>query len=187
MSNRPMPVARDWLTHVEVALRAISVLAMMAIMLVVVADVFSRYALTAPLTWSYDLIGLYLMVAIFFPVLSDALTHHSHITVDIFQPMLPPWLRHLSLAIGYSAGGVVIAMIGWGGWRRFISAWLNDERIPAVVAFPTWVPYALVVAGSAVMVLRCAMRVWGHGRGLFGLPVPTGLEPPPPLRDGEAR
>lgn len=183
MAQSPGHIAKDWLVPVELALRSISVIAMMAIMLVVVADVVGRYVLASPLTWSYDFIGLYLMVGIFFPALADALTRHSHIAVDIFQPLLPTRLRHLSLLIGYAAGGLVMVLVGWGGWQRLYTAWIYDERIAAVVAFPTWVPYLLVTAGSAVMVLRCGLRVWGHGRGLLGLPVPLGLEPLPPNRD----
>ncbi|HEX2059972.1 MAG TPA: TRAP transporter small permease subunit, partial [Thermoanaerobaculia bacterium] len=50
---------------------------MFAIMLVVVTDVVLRYFVNAPLSWSYELISLYLMVGLFFFSLSDALAHHS--------------------------------------------------------------------------------------------------------------
>lgn len=155
----------------------VSALAMMAIMLIVVLDVGGRYLLSMPLSWSYDLIGLYLMVAVFFLALPDALTHHSHIAVDVFQPLLPERLRHLSLAAGYAASVVVMALIGWGAWLRFASAWTRDDRIAAAVALPTWVPYAMVVIGAAAMTLRCAARVLGHGQALLTGKAPAGLEP----------
>lgn len=41
-------------------------LLMLAIMFVVVADVALRYLFNAPLSWSYELISVYLMVGLFF-------------------------------------------------------------------------------------------------------------------------
>lgn len=179
------PDRRWWLSHVETALMSVSAAAMFAIMMIVVGDVAGRYLFAAPLGWSYDLIGLYLMVAVFFLALPDTLSHHGHIAVDVFQPVMPAWLRHLSLGLGYAASAVIMAMIGWGGWYRFSSAWANDDRIAATVALPTWVPYAMVVIGSAFMVLRCLLRVVGHGQALFTGNAPAGLEPPPPNTDPE--
>ncbi|GGE23179.1 TRAP-type C4-dicarboxylate transport system, small permease component [Gemmobacter megaterium] len=183
MQATETPPASGWLGRLEAIFMSVSALAMMAIMLIVVADVFGRYALSSPLSWSYDMIGLYMMVAVFFLALPDTLTHHSHIAVDVFQPMLPARLKHLSLSLGYAAAACVVALIGWGGWLRFSSAWANDDRIASTVALPTWVPYAMVTIGSAVMTLRCLVRVWGHGTALITGTVTPGLEPAPPRAD----
>lgn len=171
--------AVGWLGRIEAALMAVSALAVFAMMMIVVVDVAGRYLLASPLSWSYDLIGLYLMVAAFFLALSDGLNHHSHIAVDVFQYLLPAPVRHLSLLLAYAVSTVIMALIGWGGWLRFASAWANDDRIASTVALPTWVAYAMVTTGSAVMVLRCLARVWGHGVSLAtGRRIP-GLEPVP--------
>lgn len=179
MHQEVPPDRGGWLARIEIALMAVSALAMFAIMMIVVCDVAGRYLFAAPLGWSYDLIGLYLMVAVFFLALPDTLSHHGHIAVDVFQPVMPAWSRHLSMGLGYAASAVIVAMIGWGGWYRFSSAWANDDRIAATVALPTWVPYAMVVIGSTIMVLRCLMRVIGHGQALITGQAPEGLEPPP--------
>lgn len=50
----------------EVGLVTVSAVAMAAIMLVVSLDATLRYVMSSPLSWSYELIGLYLMVAVFF-------------------------------------------------------------------------------------------------------------------------
>ncbi|MGN0934206.1 TRAP transporter small permease [Falsigemmobacter intermedius] len=166
------------MAHIETALVAVSAAALAAIMLIVVADVAGRYFLDAPFSWSYNVIGLWLMTAVFFLALPDTLTHHGHIAVDVFQHALPRPLMHLGLALGYAASVWVVALICKGGWARFVKAWVNDEHIQALVPISTWVPYALLVVGTAALMLRCVVRAMGHlaslvtGRDLADLPPP---------------
>ena len=77
------------LARAETALVALSGVALAVIMVVVVADVLLRYVARSPLGWSYDLIGSYLMVAVFFLALSDTLHHHGHIAIDISPSTSP--------------------------------------------------------------------------------------------------
>ncbi|MGY3120806.1 hypothetical protein ACVWXQ_004743 [Bradyrhizobium sp. S3.14.4] len=53
--------AGDVLGALERALTVIAVVFMFVIMLLVVTDVFMRYALNSPFSFTYDLIGLYLL------------------------------------------------------------------------------------------------------------------------------
>lgn len=162
----------------EVGLVAVSAVAIAAIMFVVTLDATLRYAISSPLSWSYELIGLYLMVAVFFLALPDTLTHHGHIAVDIFQRLIPLRLRHLLLGLGYGLSTWIMILITWGAGQRLKTAFLQDERIAAVVPWPTWIAYLLVVVGSAAMVLRCIERVYGHlasaaiGREVVDMPPP---------------
>lgn len=166
------------LATLEVAMMAVSAVAIAAIMIIVTLDASLRYVLSAPLTWSYELIGLYLMVAVFFLALPDTLNHHGHIAVDIFQRSFPLRLRHLLLGIGYALSTWVMVLITWGAAQRLKTAFVQDERIAALVAWPTWVAYLLVAVGSAAMVLRCLVRVHGHllsaaiGREVVDMPPP---------------
>ena len=72
-------------------------------MLIVVVDVAMRYALSMPLGWSYDVIGLYLMVAVFFLMLPDTLHNHGHVAIDLFQGTLPRRLRRSGHGFGTPA------------------------------------------------------------------------------------
>src|SRR5690606_4304758 len=128
----------------ETALVVVAAASMAAIMLVVTLDTTLRYVLSAPLTWSYDLVGLYLMVAVFFLALPDTLNHHGHIMVDLFQRLIPFRLRHLLLGIGYALSTWVMVLIVWGAGQRMTTAFLKDERIAALVPWPTWIAYFLV-------------------------------------------
>ena len=81
-----MQRANAALAALERALTVIAVTFMFVIMMLVVADVFMRYALNRPFSFTYDLIGLYLMAGVFFLTLSDALREHVHVGVDILVP-----------------------------------------------------------------------------------------------------
>jgi len=162
----------------DFSLMLVAAAAMGVIMLVVTLDATLRYTMSAPLTWSYDLIGLYLMVAVFFLALPDTLHHHGHIAVDLFQRLIPFRARHFFLGIGYALSTWVVVLIAWGGITRFHTAFSRGEHIAALIPWPTWIAYFLVALGSAALVLRCLVRVYGHlassitGRELVDMPPP---------------
>lgn len=168
------------LARAETVLVFLSGVALAVIMVVVVADVTMRYAIQRPLSWSYDLIGTYLMVCVFFFALSDTLHHHGHIAIDIFTPKLPRRFVHVSLAVGYALSAVLLAMIVVQAWHRTSAAWNANNLISATVPWPTWPSYFMVVVGAALITLRAALRSFTHAASFV-----TGREladlPPPPL------
>ncbi len=176
--------ALGWL---ETVLAGFACLSLALIMLVVAASVVTRYVLQSPLAWSYDLIGSYLMVCVFFFALSDTLHHHGHIAIDIFAHALPRRFEHLSMLVGYAIAAVLMALVAWQGWVRFEAAYTGNNLISITVPWPTWPAYLMVLVGSVMMALRCLIRALGHGASSV-----TGREladmPPPPKRaasDGE--
>lgn len=110
------------LTRIERGLVLLSGLAIGAIMLVVVADVSMRYLFRQPLTWSYDLIGSYLMVGAFFLALSDRMKQHGHIAIDMFLCKLPHRFMHGSQGIGYLLAAVILLIIALQAGDRMVSA-----------------------------------------------------------------
>ncbi|MEY8828658.1 TRAP transporter small permease [Sedimentitalea sp. XS_ASV28] len=165
--NKPANAVSALLGRAETVLIGISGLAMAAIMLIVVIDVCLRYVLSAPLSWSYSLIGLYLIGAVFFLALSDSLNHHGHIALDVFVPFLPRPVRHLTQGLGYGASTLFIAIMTWLGISQARDAFLSDDRIAEVVAWPTWIAYALLATGMATLCLRCGYRAVLHLASVF--------------------
>lgn len=153
---------------------------MFSIMIVVTIDVGARYLFHSPLSWSYELVGLYLMVVLFFFALAPALNAHAHVAVDLLQGRMPPRLRHLCDAIGYICACVIFAGIVYAFVGRTWEAWINDDVLSGGIAWPTWVQYAIVLVGSLVMELRMTFRAVGHtlsallGRSIIELPPISG-------------
>jgi TRAP-type C4-dicarboxylate transport system permease small subunit len=124
------------------------------IMLIVGADVFMRYVFHRPFSWSYDLVGIYLLPLSFFMAVSAAFRRNHHIAVDILYLRFPEiWKRIARLFIALT----VIPMVFWLVW---LAAKDSEERLVAgdaisgTVLWPTWIPSAMVAAGFAVLFVR---------------------------------
>ncbi|OWU85889.1 hypothetical protein ATO6_03095 [Oceanicola sp. 22II-s10i] len=178
----PLNAISAWIAKMETVCIALSALSLAAIMLIVMLDVILRYAFSAPLVWSYDLIGLYLVGAVFFFALSDTMQQHGHIALDVFQPMIPHRIKHAALSLGFAASTAFVLAIAWLELKEALHTYAADERIAAIVPMPTWVSHLVLTIGVGVLVLRCAYRTVFHalsaiaGRDLVELP-------PPPITD----
>ena len=177
--------AGDALSALERALTVIAVVFLFVIMVLVVADVFMRYALNRPFSFTYDLIGLYLLAGVFFFTLSDALREHAHVGVDILLSRFSPAGRRLSEIVTALAGLFVFILICKVGFERAMENYEQHDVLAGAIPWPTWISAALVPFGCGVLVLRLALQLVGNllslvsGRDLYPLPPVTGI--------GEAR
>jgi len=173
--------ASDLLAAVERALTVIAVAFLFAIMLLVVADVFMRYAVNRPFSFTYDLIGLYLLAGVFFFTLSDALREHAHVGVDILLHRFSPVGRRLSEIVTALVGLFVFILISKVGFDRALDNFQQSDVLAGAIAWPTWISAVLVPLGCGVLVLRLALQLIGNvlslasGRDLYPLPPITGI------------
>lgn len=154
--------AQRFMAKLEFALAAVAAAGLLAVMAIVFIDVGARYLVNSPLAWSYELVGMYLMPALFYLALSDTLADHHHIAVDLLRPRMPEWLVRVVEMIGC---GTMCALFGLIIWIHLKSA-VHDLRTGAVtmgaIDWPAWVPAALVVLGSSAIALRLLGRFAGH-------------------------
>ena len=173
------------LATIERALTVVAVAFLFVIMLLVVADVFMRYVVGRPFSFTYDLIGLYLLAGVFFFTLSDALREHAHVGVDILLSRFSPAGRRLSEIVTALAGLFVFTLICKAGFERALDNFVEHDVLAGAIPWPTWISAALVPLGCGVLVLRLLLQLIGHvvslttGRDLYALPPVTGI--------GEAR
>jgi TRAP-type C4-dicarboxylate transport system permease small subunit len=168
--------ATDVLGVLERALTVIAAVSLFAIMALVVADVFMRYVLNSPLSFTYDLIGLYLMAGVFFLTLSDTLRVHAHVGVDVLMSRASPAGRRLSEIVTALTGLFVFILISKVGLERAMENYEQHDVLAGAIPWPTWISAALVPFGCGVLVLRLALQLVGNvlslasGRDLFPLP-----------------
>ena len=161
---------------VEKAGVAIAGILMFMIMLVVVTDVVMRYFFNSPLSWSYELISLYLMVGCFFFALSDTLAANAHVSVDILHLYMPERLRHAAEFVGYFLATPVFAAIFYMSVINTWDAYQGGDVLAGHIPWPTWLSSICVPIGVGVTVLRMALRTVGHGlsfiarRSIIALP-----------------
>ncbi len=136
-------------------------LAFAAMMLVTVADVVLRYALNAPLSWTFELISSYLMVGAFFLAVSATQARRQHVYVDILARHLPERLR---CALAVASGCAVIllfALIWWTGAEGFLSAWQKNLVMDGEIPWPRWPTYLLIPVGLGLMLPRLVLELAG--------------------------
>lgn len=133
-------------------------LAFAGVMAITVVDVVSRYGLGAPLTWSFDLITNYLLVAGFFLAVSAAQANRQHVNIDLFARMMPPRLRSAVLIPGYGAAIVFVAVIAWSSATDLIGAWKGNLVMDGVIAWPRWPTYLLVTLGTGLLAFRLSVE-----------------------------
>lgn len=133
---------------------ALAAAAFTAMMTVTVVDVICRYALNSPLTWSFDLITAYLLVAGFFLAISAAQASRQHINIDLIARSLPPRLRAALLAPAFALAVVLVFIIAWAGTVEFLDAWRNNLVMDGVIPWPRWPTYLLVAVGAGLLALR---------------------------------
>jgi TRAP-type C4-dicarboxylate transport system permease small subunit len=167
------------LRALERAWMFVACVCLFAVMIIITADVAARYFFRSPLSWSFDLVSLYLMPAIFFLALSDTLHKNHHVNVDIIFPHISVRTAHVlglvssALAtIAFAAMGYVAAIHTWEEFRA-------GNVASGAIQWPSWVGSALVLLGTGLLLLRLVFRVaaFAVAAGSGAEPVP-GLEPP---------
>ncbi len=153
---------RTGMEQVERVLRLAAAACLLAVMLIVFADVAARYLMNAPLSWSYDLIGMYLMPALFYLALSDTLADHHHVAVDLLRPHMPVVLARLIELLGSAAMAAVFLTIGWIYLVSALDKVRSNALVLSVGQWPAWIPDAIVVVGVAAISLRLVGRAVGH-------------------------
>jgi TRAP-type C4-dicarboxylate transport system permease small subunit len=146
-------------TALEGAFMLAAAAGLMAIMLVVVADVVLRYAFASPLGWSYDVISMYLVTLVFYMALADTFRRGGHIRIDLFES----WGRSRVFAACQIAGlasaivffALIARLMATRGWEGYVARDVMDGAI----AWPTWPPFFVGAAGVGLLILRLALAL----------------------------
>jgi TRAP-type C4-dicarboxylate transport system permease small subunit len=119
MDGRPALREPDWLDRAEAFTRAVNrVFALLAcalvlaIMALIVIEVFYRYVLADPIAWVLD-ITIFMLVFVFFLAIAPALESDSHIEVDLFDPLIPQSARKAQRVIGKILTLIFAAAFFW--------------------------------------------------------------------------
>jgi len=157
-----MHTMERYLARLELLCQWLTGILILAIMLIVFADVIGRYLFNQPLRWAYDLINLYLMAGLFFLALSFTYAAHAHVGVDILVQKMSSCGRRLAECLTCVTALPLFALISYAGATRAWTNWANGDAMSGLIAWPTWVGAALMAFGSGVLVLRLLLRLVGN-------------------------
>ena len=154
-------------TSVERVTGVVAAIALAAIMFIATGDVAMRYLFNKPFAWAYDLISLYLMVALFYLVVSGAYAHHAHVAVDILHSYMSERTRRLCEIVVAGLSLILFALIAWVGFNRAWTAFVENDIIAGAYEWPSWISVAFVPLGAGLLTLRLALHFIAHVLSLF--------------------
>ena len=136
-----------------------------ALMLMVVAEVFKRYALNAPTAWAFD-ISYILYGALFLMCGAYALSRNGHVRGDVLYGFFSPRLQaglDLALYLLFFIPGI-IALV-WAGYNFAADSWAIKEHSsvtadgPPLYHFKTVIPIAgaMILLQGLVEIVRCVV------------------------------
>jgi len=138
-------------------LSRIASIALALLMLLTVADVFGRYLLNTPLSGTFELTEMS-MVLIVFLALGLAQHHGEHISLDLAYNYFPSWLKKGTDMIVDLVNLAVVALITWQLYRYSIRM-SDGNYTTAVLQIPIH-PFVLVaVVGAATYALAITAGV----------------------------
>ncbi|WP_321503584.1 TRAP transporter small permease [Breoghania sp.] len=137
----------QWAARLTSLAALIGTLGLLAQVLVILSDVIGRY-FGAPLRGAQD-ISTMAMVIVVFGGMALCERLDGHLSVDLFEPHMPRWLRHAADVLAALLGAAIFFGIAWtvlesAALSRLLNLSTNIIRLPKA-----WFQYAL--AGFALI------------------------------------
>lgn len=148
---------RRWRSIVITLSCTIAGIALVGMMLLTMADVLLRGFFNTPLRGTYEIVEL-LLAWTFFVALPASFLLDDHIVVDMVDGMVPRWVPALK-RLGEIIAIVVIALMGWQGWKSAQDTLLFNDVTPdlEIPRILYWVPVLLGLIGSGI---AAAAQAW---------------------------
>lgn len=148
-----------YLSAAEAAMMMVANVALMATMLVVVADVFMRYVFNAPFPWAYQLIQYNLLAILYFFAISETQKRRENISVHVLEHLISARGRALLDAFVSLLILIFAIALFYVGVPMLRDSIVNNEYAPGLINWQKWPTYAIFVGGTAVFILRIVMDI----------------------------
>ncbi|MDJ0629550.1 MAG: TRAP transporter small permease [Rhodobacter sp.] len=160
---RSEPAPLRWLDAATQALNVAGSLLILALMMLVGADVAGRNLAGAPISGVPELVTLSI-VAIVFLQAPQALRSGRFTQTEAILSRLRRATPRMARAVETGFDVIAIGVIGvivYATWPLFMRAWIRKDFIGAVGDFtaPTWPVKATILIGGTMLVLQFAARI----------------------------
>lgn len=172
-----MELAGRVLRAVERLCSLVAIVAFVAIVLITVGDAALRYLFSRPLAWSFTVIANYLMAMTFVLGIPEMQRMNGHITMEFFRLRLSDRGYAASVAAACALGCCFCLLVAAYNVPLFITAVVDDERVPSAMAWPLWPSYAVLPIGFGLAAARFAAQA---GQAWLAVVSGAGLPKPAP-------
>lgn len=142
------------LSSIEKGTMVVACAALVAIMVLIFFDGVLRYAINMPLTFTVDIVTLYLISAAFLTVVSYTLRRGGHICVDVFASMFPERVHNTLIGLSLLASGVMVGIMAQVVTEIAYDSWRTNELTVGLHVFTVWVSKAIVAVSLLILLVR---------------------------------
>lgn len=128
-------------------------------MLLIAFNTVMRYLFSDPITGMYEMVELYLMMAVFYFALPHVETRDANVKADIVSRRFSDALQR-RIELAYL--GVTFVFVYWITslvYRRAMSFWDRMVTTSGVIEFPIYVSWFIVVVGLILLLLRILVKL----------------------------
>ncbi len=150
-------------------------LALIALVVIIVADVFTRSALGFSLQISDEYCG-YLLVAITFLSLSVSHTHGTFHHVEFVQARLSERGQLMSQVAFDVLALIVCVILNWQFFRLELRSLESGSMAPSVMMTPLWIPQIAMPIGGTLVCLALLRTIVARVRRLATLPAASSVK-----------
>jgi TRAP-type C4-dicarboxylate transport system permease small subunit len=158
----PSGIVDRTLSVVEDGLVIVAGFIVIALMIVVTADVIMRSAFNYPLPNSYEYMELGLVFIVYLGA-AQVQREKRHIAIDAVIKMLPPRGGALAEMFGCIVGLILMAGIGWWGAQAAWNSFETAEYIGSVARVPVLPARIALLCGVLVLSIRLLIDIWRYG------------------------
>ena len=134
-----------------------------AVMLLIVASTFGRYAFATPVPDGFDISRLLVGACLFWGFAVVGL-RGGHIQVDLVADLVPAGLRRVMDTFAWATLFVFVALLAWKVFDRMASAWRSNEAT-FDLRLPVWPFLGLIWLGILVSLVTVAIKTVRIARG----------------------
>jgi TRAP-type C4-dicarboxylate transport system permease small subunit len=151
---------------VESALVVFAGFVVIAMMLMVTADVVSRTFFNFPLPNSYEYMELGMVFVVYLGA-AQVQREKRHVTIDTIIKHLPPRLRAAIELLGCLIGFVLMSAIGWWGALAAWNSYMTSEYVGSVARLPVLPARLALVVGVVALLIRLVFDIVEYTRKII--------------------
>lgn len=152
-----MRKAFAWLDRIMRLDEAIASLALFAVFLIAICNIFMRYLFDSPLAWSEEVLQLLLVWATFLGA-SALVRSNEHVLIGLLGDKLPPSLARWNERL-FNVGMVLLAAVVMLYWGLKLLPYSSFRSTPMLQIPYYWIHLAIPV-GALMMVYHCLARLF---------------------------
>jgi TRAP-type C4-dicarboxylate transport system permease small subunit len=153
------PLLRRFIDRLDEALNVVACVALALMLLAVVLQVISRYALNDPIEGVIGISEQFIMPLVVFLTLSWVHMHDGHIRVPLLWDRFAPRARRWVGAFVNAGGALLFGAITWAVGSEALLAWQMKYDTSGDISVPLYLALLIPTFGSALLTLRLAGSV----------------------------